>query len=187
MNKILFSLSFLLLPFIATSQNSGVEPSIYGVQTGLLGGWVYNELRLSNEIALRTEIGLDARLSNSFFRNGEGFILFPVLNLEPRWYYNLNKRMNKSRKTANNTGNFLSLKGSFTPNLFAISDREIENVIPNLAVIPSWGIRRHIGNHFNYETGIGFVYNYIFAKSVGYLENREEFGINLHLRLGYSF
>ncbi|HSI68926.1 MAG TPA: hypothetical protein VK941_01750 [Gillisia sp.] len=187
MNKIFIYLSFLLLPFLAKSQTTGVESSIYGMQTGFLGAWVYNELRLSNEIALRTEVGLDAGIFKNSFRNRVGFVLIPVINLEPRWYYNLNRRTDKSKMTANNTGNFLSLKGSFNPNLFAISDREVGNVIPSLALIPTWGIRRHIGSHFNYETGIGFGYQHIFAKSVGYLEDRGEFAINLHLRLGYSF
>jgi hypothetical protein len=37
-----------------------VEKSIFGIQTGLLGIWVHNEMRLTNEIALRTELGLDS-------------------------------------------------------------------------------------------------------------------------------
>lgn len=50
-----------------------------------------------------------------------------------------------------------------------------------------WGIRRNLGNHFNYETGIGLGYRYIFAKSAGFLENKSEAALNLHLRLGYRF
>lgn len=187
MYRIFIALSFLLLPLLASAQTSSVESSIYGVQTGFLGAWVYNESKLSDEIALRTELGLDAHIFASSFLNRTGFILAPTINLEPRWYYNLNKRVNKSRRTANNSGNFLSLKGTYRPNLFTISNYENTYVIPNISVIPTWGIRRHIGRHFNYEAGIGIGYNYIFAKSVGYLENRDEAALNLHLRIGYSF
>lgn len=187
MNKTFIALSFLLLPFFAKSQTVSVESSIYGIQTGFLGAWVYNETRLSNEIALRTEIGLDAHIFNNSFMDRTGFILTPTINLEPRWYYNLNRRVRKSKSIGNNSGNFLSLKGTYRPDLFTVSNYENISVIPNLLVVPTWGIRRHIGRHFNYEAGIGVGYNYIFTKSAGYLENREELAVNLHLRIGYSF
>ncbi|WP_344714740.1 hypothetical protein [Winogradskyella damuponensis] len=38
-------------------QNTSVEKSIFGLQTGVLGIWAYNEAKLSNTIALRTEHG----------------------------------------------------------------------------------------------------------------------------------
>ena len=56
-----------------------------------------------------------------------------------------------------------------------------------ISLIPTWGIKRTIGNHFTFETGIGFGYRYIFAKKVGYLENEGEAVLNLHLRIGYRF
>lgn len=43
-----------------------VEKSIFGVQTGILGLWVHNESRLTNSIALRTEVGLDVGFSYSY-------------------------------------------------------------------------------------------------------------------------
>ncbi|MBZ9629168.1 hypothetical protein LB465_00145 [Salegentibacter sp. LM13S] len=188
MQKILLILAFLSLPFIGTSQTStSVENSTYGVQTGFLGIWGYNESRLSNEIALRTEIGLDASIFGGAFLPKTGVIFVPTINLEPRWYYNLSKRENKSKRIENNSGNFLSLKGTYRPDLFTISNYDNISVIPNLSLIPTWGIRRHIGSHFNYEAGIGFGYNHIFAKSAGYAEDEGELAVNLHLRIGYSF
>lgn len=41
------------------SEDASVEKSIFGLQTGVLGLWAYNEARLSKSIALRTELGLD--------------------------------------------------------------------------------------------------------------------------------
>lgn len=187
MHKILFT--FLLFSFTiltTQAQDLSVEKSTYGIQTGLLGLWGYNESRLSNELALRTEIGLDASIFGGGFVEKTGVILAPVLSLEPRWYYNLNKRAGKSRKTFRNTGNFVSLKTSYHPDLFTISNYDHVTVIPNLSIIPTWGIRRHIGRHFNFETGIGFGYNHTFGKSKGY-RDIDELAVNLHLRLGYSF
>ncbi|WP_010182129.1 hypothetical protein [Aquimarina agarilytica] len=46
------------------------------------------------------------------------------------------------------------------------------------------GIRRHIGKHFNYETGIGIGYIDYHKESFVY---DDELSIDLHIRLGYSF
>ena len=57
----------------------------------------------------------------------------------------------------------------------------------NLILIPTWGIKRNIGNHLTYETGIGIGYRYVLAKRAGYIKNEEEEAFNLHLRIGYRF
>ena len=59
MKKAVFTLTLCGLTLIAKSQNASVEKSTFGVQTGVLGIWAYNEAKLSNAIALRTEIGFD--------------------------------------------------------------------------------------------------------------------------------
>ena len=68
-----------------------------------------------------------------------------------------------------------------------ISNYENINIISDISLVPTWGIRRNIGKHFNYETGIGIGYRYIFAKKAGYLENESEATLNLHFRIGYKF
>ena len=59
MKKTLITLTLCGLTLFAKSQNTSVEKSTFGIQTGVLGIWAYNEARLSNSIALRTEIGFD--------------------------------------------------------------------------------------------------------------------------------
>lgn len=164
-----------------------LEKSIFGIQTGFLGIWGNNELELSNTIALRTEIGLDAGLWGGSFYDKTGFLLAPVITAEPRLYYNLKERAGKGRSTEGNSGNFLSLKTGFHPNWFVISNQDNLQVISDISIIPSWGIRRHIGSHFNYEAGGGLGYRYIFAKNAGYAKNEGEAAFNLNLRIGYSF
>jgi hypothetical protein len=111
----------------------------------------------------------------------------PIITVEPRWYYNLNKREPKSKRIDGNSGNFISLKTSYHPDWFVISNYDDVNIISDISVIPTWGIRRNIAKQFNYETGIGIGYRYIFAKQAGYLENESDVTINLHLRIGYKF
>ena len=187
MKKILLTLAFCGLTIIAKSQTTSVEQSTYGIQTGVLGIWAHNEAKLSNQIALRAEIGMDAEFygGSSYLKNA--FLMTPVIRLEPRWYYNLEKRVLKSKNIKGNSANFLTLQTSYRPNWFVISNYENVEVGDQISIIPTWGIKRNIGNHFTYETGIGIGYRYIFAKSVGYLENLGEATLNLHLRIGYRF
>ena len=59
MKKTLLTLTLCGLTFFGKSQDASVEKSSFGIQTGVLGIWAYNEAKLSNSIALRTEIGFD--------------------------------------------------------------------------------------------------------------------------------
>ncbi len=159
---------FLVLVFFAATLSStaqdksaSVEKSTFGIQTGILGIWVHNESKLSNSITLRSELGLDAGFSvNDNFVGDDIFALIPAITLEPRWYYNLNKRVSKSRRIDGNSGNFIALKISYHPDVIVYSNQNTDNInfISDISIIPTWGIRRNIGKHFNYETGIGIGY-----------------------------
>lgn len=184
MKSIPWILIFFLITLSAKSQNASVEKSTYGIQTGILGIWVHNESKLSNQIALRSEIGLDTRIWGGSFYDRTGFLLTPVITLEPRWYYNLNKRVKKDRRIDGNSGNFVSLKTSYHPDWFVISNYDNTRIASDISIIPTWGIRRNIGNHFTYEAGIGIGYLYYFT---GYSKNEGVLTGNIHLRFGYRF
>ena len=189
MKKLFLILLLSSFIFNLKAQDTSVENSTFGIQTGFLGFWVHNEIKLSNTIALRTELGLEGQIYKigRNENNTANYILAPVLTLEPRWYYNLNKRANKSKNTEGNSGNFLSLKTSYYPDWFMISNDEGLLLTNQIFAIPTWGIRRNLGKHFMYETGIGLGYAYYFTKKNGYEENESGAAINLHLRIGYRF
>jgi hypothetical protein len=187
MKKNILTLIFCGLTIVAKSQNASVEKSTYGIQTGILGIWAHNERKLSNQIALRSEIGFDTGIFGGTFYDRTGYVLEPVITVEPRWYYNLNKRVKKNRRVDGNSGNFISLKTSYHPDWFVISNYDYVRIVSDISIVPTWGIRRNIGNHFTYETGIGIGYLYYFAKNAGYLENKSDVAVNLHLRMGYRF
>jgi len=169
------------------AQEAVVEKSITGVQTGIIGIWINNELGLTKEIALRTEIGLDAGLMSGTYIDGTIFLLAPVITAEPRWYYNLDNRQKKGKSTQNNSGNFLGLNLSFHPDWFILSNVNDLSVMNQITIIPKWGIKRSIGQHFNYEAAIGLGYRHIFKKEYGYFEDENEAALDLHLRIGYIF
>ncbi|QTE24191.1 hypothetical protein [Polaribacter cellanae] len=190
MNKqSLLAVAFLFSTFFLFSQNSkdkvGVKKSMYGVQTGILGAWVYNEARLNNEFALRTEIGLDAGFSyGSNDTPKYQYILLPALSLEPRWYYNFEERTKKGRSVKNNAANFFSLRTKYNPNWFIISNNK--NVTINsgfFTIIPSWGIRRDLGSNFDFELRLGYGYGFISSKNSSASGWLGDFSV----RFGYNF
>lgn len=186
MKKLPLMVMALLLFSPTRAQDGGVSRSVFGIQTGFLGLWAFNEVRLCDQIALRTELGLDAGfVINSWYN--DWFVLTPVMTAEPRWYFNLKAREENGRKIAGNNGNFLSLKTSFHPGGLEISNSGTIQVVPNISVVPTLGIRRHIGQHFAFETGFGVGWQYAFWKRLGYSENESSTALNLHLRLGYTF
>ncbi|MGV8829340.1 MAG: hypothetical protein ACWA6U_13605 [Breznakibacter sp.] len=187
MRKILLATILCALSLIAKAQTTSIEQSTYGIQTGLLGIWAHHEAKLSSKIALRGELGFDSGIWGGSYYEKTGFLMTPVITMEPRWYYNLQKRTNKSKRTDGNSGNFIAIKTSFHPDWFVISNYDDLQIISDISITPTWGIRRSIGKHFTFETGIGIGYRYIFAKQAGYLEDESEATLNLHLRFGYRF
>ncbi|MFD2037621.1 hypothetical protein ACFSKL_22695 [Belliella marina] len=187
MKKILVSLILCGVTFFAKSQSASVEKSTNGVQTGLLGLWFHNESKLSDRIALRSEVGFDGGFGWGLSYDGVGYVFAPVFTLEPRLYYNLDKRVSKSKNIAGNSGDFLSLKTSFHPDWFLISNHDGYSIVNQLSIVPTWGIRRNLGDHFTYEAGIGIGYRHLFYKGYGYSEDEGELAVNLHLRVGYRF
>jgi len=186
--KVSLSLILCGLTLFAKSQNASVEKSTFGIQTGVLGIWAYNEAKLSNAIALRTELGFDFGIWETTYYDDydSPFLLTPVIVVEPRFYYNLKKRSEKSKRIDGNSGNFIALKTSYHPEL-ALFNTDDAPVVSDFAIIPTLGIRRNLGEHFNYEAGIGAGFSHTFGKRAGYSENKSELELNMHLRIGYRF
>ena len=166
-------------------QSASVESSVFGIQTGIAGLWVHGEFKLTNKFALRAELGLDLGIWENNYTNETGIGLIPVITLEPRFYYNLNKRLNKGKRIDGNSGNFIALKTSYNSDLFFIASNEDLNLETDFMIIPTWGIRRSLGKHFNYEAGFGL--GYIHYREEYYSDNKSDVAVNIHARIGYKF
>ena len=129
-----FILSFLFLIGVSSfSQNNpSVETSLTSIQAGILGIHINNEYKLSDKMVLASEIGLNASVFGGFSYDKTGVVLSPTITIEPKWYYNLQKRMQRDKKYSDNNGNYLSLKTSYTPDWFVISNYEISKLYHNL-------------------------------------------------------
>lgn len=172
---------FIIVPFFVQAQNASVEKRLFGLQAGLFGIWGHYEKKVQNKISLRSEIGFD----NGIWQNTDnsvGFFLVPALIAEPRFYYNLDKRIEKTKRTSSNSANYLSLFLRYHPDWFVISNKPTGTVIPDFSIIPTWGLRRGIGQSFNFETALGMGYRFYSDSN-----NSKELDVNFTVRFGYTF
>jgi hypothetical protein len=163
---------------------ASVERSLFSIQTGFLGIWINNEARLSNSFVLRSELGFAAQIWGGSFQK-TGFLMTPVVRLEPRWYYNLRKRKAKGKRIDGNSGNFISLQTSYYPGGLAISNYDNVEINPAITLSSMWGIQRNIGHHFNYEVAVGMGYAHYFPDKNGY--GSDNLSLDFLLRIGYRF
>jgi hypothetical protein len=187
MKKTLLTLTLCGLTLFAKSQDASVEKSAFGIQTGVLGIWAYNEARLTKSIVLRTELGFDFGVWETTYYDDSPSLLTPVIVIEPRFYHNLKKRSEQSKRIDGNSGNFIALKMGYHPDWFVLFNPNDDPIVSDFSIIPTYGIRRNLGDHFNYEAGLGVGYSYTFAKDAGYSEDKGEMELNMHLRIGYRF
>lgn len=179
-------ITMLLTGSLTMAQDLSVEKSVFGAQIGLVGIWVHNEFRMSNELAFRTELGLDSGIWYEDYYGDFGFLMAPVITVEPRWYYNIKKREAKGKRLDGNGFNFLSLRISYHPDWFLISSEDVD-FVSDISFVPSWGIRRNLGKHFNFETGAGIGYRYVFSQDSGFEDDYDEITVNLMFKIGYKF
>lgn len=177
----------IVIPSLSLAQDKSVESRVRGIQVGTLGVWYHQERLLAPTRALRFELGLDGGFWGGSFYSKTGYVLTPVIALEPRHYYNLTNRAEKLRNISGNSANFLTLRTSIHPAWFYFSNYDNVDVVTDVSLVPTWGVRRVEGKHLTYEAGIGLGYQYFFAKKAGYGENVGNAVLNLHLRVGLTW
>ena len=170
---------------LGNTQTPVAEKNIYGIQAGFLGAWGYNETRLYKSLALRSEIGFDLALFGGGLIESSRSVNYALafgVKFEPRWYYNFGKRQRKSKKIENNTGNFVAISIASNFEDLVITDSDFVTIPNQVRIVPKWGIRRTIGQHFSYELGIGLGA----GRAFNYREKWEAV-LDLHIRFGFDF
>lgn len=172
MKKIITLIAIVAISFTVKSQN--IDKPIVGIQTGFLGGWVYGELEVIDHLAIRGEVGCDIGAWGRYYHSKPSIISSPVFTLEPRWYL----------KETRDKGVFLALKTSYTMDWFDLGYTYENERIGAFLLIPSFGLRRSIGNHFDYELGFGYGFQRKYLKHIGY-ENEDNYVPNIRIRIGF--
>ena len=175
-------------------ETATVEKSLFNVQVGLIGVWVSNETRLSNRWAFHSEAGFDLWTYKTYenynlSEEKKGSFLAPNITIEPRWYYNIEKRGRKGKNTSHNSANFATISFRYFPDAFTIGSHPDYISIPNqISITPKWGIRRSIAeSNFNYELAFGVGYLGYLSDEKSNINDNIDVYIDAHIRLGYTF
>lgn len=163
---------------------SSVEYSIFNIQTGF-GLWVNNEARWSDQVAIRSEIGLNGAFQIS--GNESSHALVPGISIEPRWYYNLDKRNKQGKTIKNNSANYWSVKTFYLSDSFVFATNSAELESDQLNITLSWGFKRNFSNHWHYELGVGLGIDALYDKEAHSLESHNSNLVgSLTVRIGYK-
>ena len=132
------------------------------------------EGRLGKSISIETGAGVNA----GWRFNSDGqikYTVYPNINLMLKNYYNLEKRFNKGKRTAMNSGNYWGLNSSFA---FApIADNFDNEYRWGLAVAPVWGFQRSYPCQITWGANLGY----------GVHINNMESGLGPVLNLHFGF
>lgn len=155
--KNLLLISFCLL--ISLSINAQNQPS---VEDGLLSVNILTP-GLEYEYGLTNSTTLDLGAGSGFaYRKGtfgEGFGVYPVFDLQYRYYYNLKKRLEKGKNIFNNSGNYIALSGTLQAGKPIIGDLEYNEGYFGV-IGPVWGLQRYYGAGFKLDLNLGGGYGF---------------------------
>ena len=183
--KKLLILSTLFWGFMVTSkcQESGLEKNILGIQVGIIGIDFYNEYKLADKITLRSEVSLYPGVWGGSMYEKTGFMLHSGFTLQPKYYFNIDKRLQRGKNITNNSANYLSVQIRYIPDWLVISNYENIEIFNQLHFIPTFGIRRKFASNFNYEFKVGLGYGVSLDKSYKFSGTAFDLGF----KLGYDF
>ncbi len=126
-------------------------------------------------------VGMDAGAAwgTGVFGDWSYWLIAPSVDIEPRFYYRLDRRAASGRSTAGNAGSFLALQiKNIMPSGY-ISDRDMEIVGATLFT-PMWGLRRVWGGNWLFEFTAGASFGWGWQ---GDFDGAPHLGV----RFGYSF
>lgn len=195
MKKTLFTFLFSTTLF---AQEKATD--LFNVNVSILGvGLQYEKALSENFTALGTlDYAGGFRYSNSdYYGSDFEYILTTNLALEGRYYYNFDRRISKDKNTKNNSGNYLALKGTYTPDWLTYSNSDNLSVNPQGMITLNYGLKRSFSTNFFYEfyTGLGMIFyddeNYSFDPENQtyhpYHSTTTALALDLGFRVGYNF
>lgn len=155
---LLFFLGLMFFPLSGKLQAQTTE-SNQSVSLNVLGLEYVYEHALNRKFTIAGSGGLAAGLEwgNNTFDNDTKFryLICPAVALESRYYYNIEKRFVKGKKTDGNAANFLSVQARYYIPWGIITSENMK--IRNNAIVltPSWGLRRILDSKWIFEINAG--------------------------------
>ncbi|WP_289022772.1 hypothetical protein [uncultured Salegentibacter sp.] len=153
----------LLLSFCLCSLLSINAQDQASVEDGLLSVNILTPA-VEYEYGLTSSTTLDLRLGSAFayWKNtyfGENFGIYPILGIQYRYYYNLEKRLDKGKNLKNNSANYIALSGAVQSGKPIIGNLEYNEAYFG-TVGPVWGLQRYYNSGFKLDLNLGGGYSF---------------------------
>jgi hypothetical protein len=116
----------------------------------------------------------------NFYGDYGYWMIAPSIDIEPRFYYGLDRRAAHGRRTAGNAGSFLALQFKNILPFGYISDSRLA-IYGATMFSPMWGMRRVWGEHWLFELTAGY------SLGVGWGNDKIVHSPHLGVSFGYSF
>ncbi len=181
MKYLLITLLTLLIAAEATSQGTETISTTNKIRINFINPAIELDRVTGTKSILTTGLGVGygggyPDLTSS----GSGFIyiISPFLDVQHKWFINLEKRHQKGKNTANNSGNFVSLR--FLARGASIAENVSRSTDTDFAIGPTWGIQRNFARNFNFLLDLGPIY-YFDTEGTGNF-----FPITVQLNIGYN-
>lgn len=180
MKKNLIAILFLLFTKSAFSQDeeTSLKKDIISAGIGLFTVVINYERHLGGLFTLKSELGLGFGFGQDPFSNGTYYVFTPMVIVEPRYYYNFDRRVERGKKTSYNASNYFALTAGYFFKPFVISNGLYGEYQGGASLIPKWGIKRTIGRRLNFEFALGVGLSFSKAETTA--------GYGLDLRFGYN-
>ncbi|SDS06779.1 hypothetical protein [Christiangramia echinicola] len=155
MKKLLFFLTF----FGSLNVSSQETTTASQFSVNLLAPSAEYELAVAGRSTIDMNLGVGFAYHNSSY-GGEAFGLFPGIEAQYRYYYNFGKRVDKGKKTSENSANYIAGVASITSGKPIIGDLEYTDDFAGF-VGPAWGLQRVYNSGFklNLNLGLGMGFN----------------------------
>lgn len=172
---------FALLTLFTFAQEQGINQTEKVWRINFLNPAVELELPTGDYSTFSTGVGIGyggGYPDLTYGGSGFIYIIAPFLDLQQKWFYNINKRVRKNRTIDNNSGNFISARLLTRGNSIAENVSRTSNF--DFAFGPTWGIQRKYGESFHLLFDIGPQY-YIDTEGNGNI-----FPFMFQLNLGFD-
>jgi hypothetical protein len=131
-------------------------------------------------IVFRVGANASGEWGTSVFGKYGYWAVAPSIDIEPRFYYGLDRRENHGRSTAGNAGSFLALQVKNILPFGYISDSRLK-IYGGTMIAPMWGMRRVWGGHWMFEFTAGYAFG------IGWGNDRIVHSPHVGVKFGYSF
>ncbi|CAM3410375.1 DUF3575 domain-containing protein [Flavobacterium chungbukense] len=117
----------------------------------LLPGFVYEHgFNAKNTLYSEASLGFGFQANS----NNSNFAIFPNINEQFRYYYNLEKRAEKGKRTARNSGNYVAANAVYSFGSISTNDNYRE-ASSSFTLGALWGLQRTYKGRFNLEFNAG--------------------------------